>query len=56
VETKLDSKSIFTEKVSKNWIYEKFTFPALKEGAILEYSYTRSSPFVFELAALGIPE
>jgi hypothetical protein len=49
VETKLDSKSIFENKVGKNWIEEKFTFPALKEGAILEYSYTQVSPFVFEL-------
>jgi Domain of Unknown Function with PDB structure (DUF3857)/Domain of Unknown Function with PDB structure (DUF3858)/Transglutaminase-like superfamily len=49
VETKLDSKSIFTDKVSKNWIEEKFTFPALKEGAILEYSYTQTSPFLHNL-------
>jgi hypothetical protein len=49
VETKLDSKSIFTERVSKNWIHEKFTFPALKEGAILEYSYIQVIPFVFDL-------
>jgi len=49
METKLDSKSIFENKVSKNRVDEKFTFPSLKEGAILEYSYTQVSPFVFEL-------
>jgi hypothetical protein len=49
VETKLDSKSIFTDKISKNWVEEKFTFPALKEGAILEYSYTQTSPFLHNL-------
>lgn len=49
VETKLDSKSIYTDKISKHWIEEKFTFPALKEGAILEYSYTEVSPFLFNL-------
>ncbi len=49
VETKLDSKSIFTNKVDKNWSEEKFTFPALKEGAILEYSYTQQSPYLFNL-------
>ncbi len=49
VETKLDSKSIFTDKISKNWVEEKFTFPALKEGAILEYSYTQTSPFLQNL-------
>jgi hypothetical protein len=47
VETKLDEKSIFTEKVSKNWIEKKFTFPALKEGSIIEYSYTQLSDFIF---------
>jgi hypothetical protein len=49
VETKLDSKSIFTDKFSKHIVEEKFTFPALKEGAILEYSYTQESPFLFNL-------
>jgi len=49
METKLDSKSIFTDKISKSWIEEKFTFPALKEGAILEYSYTQTSPFLHNL-------
>jgi hypothetical protein len=49
VETKLDSKSIFTDKLSSNWVEEKFTFPALKEGTIVEYTYTQTSPFLFNL-------
>ncbi|HEV3414366.1 MAG TPA: transglutaminase domain-containing protein [Puia sp.] len=49
VETKLESKSIFTDKISKHWVMEKFTFPALKEGAILEYSFTMYSPFTSNL-------
>lgn len=49
VETKLDDKSIFTDKISKHWINKKFTFPALKEGAIIEFSYTQTSPFLFQL-------
>jgi hypothetical protein len=49
VETKLDAKSIFTDKISKHLMTEKFTFPALKEGAILEYSYTMNSPFMENL-------
>jgi hypothetical protein len=49
VETRLDSKSIFENKVGRNQIEEKFTFPALKEGTILEYSYTQYSPFIFNL-------
>jgi hypothetical protein len=49
VETKLDNKSIFTDKVGKHVNVEKFTFPGLKEGAVLEYSYTMISPFMFNL-------
>jgi hypothetical protein len=49
VETKLDNKSVFTDKISKHLVEQKFTFPALKEGAILEYSYTEISPFFFNL-------
>jgi len=49
IETKLDDKSIFTDKISKNWINKKFTFPALKEGAIVEFTYTQTSPFLFQL-------
>jgi hypothetical protein len=49
VETKLDSKSVFIDKISKHVVVEKFTFPALKEGAILEYTYTQTSPFLFNL-------
>jgi hypothetical protein len=49
VETKLDEKSIFTDKLAKSLIQKKFSFPALKEGSILEYSYTQTSPFFFNL-------
>jgi len=45
VETKLDDKSIFTDKTSSNWMEKKFTFPALKEGSIIEYSYIQESPY-----------
>ncbi|MBS1935118.1 MAG: DUF3857 domain-containing protein, partial [Bacteroidetes bacterium] len=49
VETKLDDKSVFTDKASKNYIIKKFTFPAVKEGSVIEYSYTQSSDFFFNL-------
>jgi hypothetical protein len=49
VETKLDDKSIFTDKVSKHLVNKKFTFPALKEGSIIEYQYTLQSDFFFNL-------
>jgi Transglutaminase-like superfamily/Domain of Unknown Function with PDB structure (DUF3857) len=47
-ETKVDKDNIFSEKNSKNWVYKKFTFPAIKEGSILEYSYQIKSDFLFE--------
>jgi hypothetical protein len=49
VVTVLDKASIFTEKVSENEIVEKFTFPDVREGSIVEYSYTVKSPFVTNL-------
>jgi hypothetical protein len=49
VETRLEDKSIFTDKVSKHWHEKKFTFPALKEGSIIEYTYTEESPFLNNL-------
>ncbi|HXB91571.1 MAG TPA: DUF3857 domain-containing protein, partial [Puia sp.] len=49
VETKLDDASIFTNKDGKNLIEKKFTFPALKEGSIIEYSYTQQSEFLFNM-------
>jgi uncharacterized protein DUF3858/transglutaminase superfamily protein len=49
VETKLDDKSVFTDRTSKHWIEKKFTFPAIKEGSVIEYSYVEHSDFLFNL-------
>jgi hypothetical protein len=49
IETRLDDKSIFMDKASKHWQHEKFTLPAVKEGSIIEYTYTQTSPFLFNL-------
>ena len=49
VETKLDEKSVFTDEVQKHFRINKFTFPAVKEGSIIEYSYTTVSDFFFNL-------
>jgi hypothetical protein len=49
IATKLEKASVFTEQQSKNWIYKKFTFPNLKEGSIIEYSYQVKSDFFFNL-------
>jgi uncharacterized protein DUF3858/transglutaminase superfamily protein/uncharacterized protein DUF3857 len=48
-ETKLDEKSIFTDRAQKKLIIKKFTFPAVKEGSVIEFSYTQSSDFLFNL-------
>jgi Domain of Unknown Function with PDB structure (DUF3858)/Transglutaminase-like superfamily len=48
-ETKLDDKSVFTQKYNGNIDDKKFTVPALKEGAIFDIEYTVKSPFDFRL-------
>lgn len=49
IETRMDSKDVFTDQLSKNYIEKKFTLPAVKEGTIIEYTYTVTSPFYFNL-------
>jgi len=44
-EIKLDNKSIFTDKLDKNHVVKKFTFPNVKEGSIIEFSYTIRSDY-----------
>lgn len=44
VKTKLDRESLFKDKASKNFTIQKFTFPNLKEGCIIEYTYSVKSP------------
>lgn len=50
VETKLDVKgSVFKDKINKNRVVKKFTFPNVKEGSIIEYEYTITSDFLRNL-------
>lgn len=49
VESKLAKSSIFEEKMDKNHILKKFTFPNVKEGSIIECEYTLISDYVFNL-------
>ena len=49
VETKLDAGSVFKDKLDKHYIVRKFTLPAVKEGSIIEYSYTVTSEFWREI-------
>jgi hypothetical protein len=50
VEKRLNTKSdVYTDKQDKNHIQKKFTLPGVKEGAIIEYEYTLSSGYLFNL-------
>lgn len=49
VQTQLENSSVFTEQQDKNHFSRKFTFPAVKEGSIIEYTYTVNSDFYFNL-------
>jgi len=44
-ETKLDEKSIFTQKYNSNIDDKKLSMPALKEGSVFELEYSVRSPF-----------
>lgn len=49
VETKLESSQVFKDKISKTLVIKKFTMPAVKEGSIIEVSYTINSDFLRNL-------
>lgn len=46
VETEVSKEGIFREKFNRNFIHHKFTFPEVKEGSVLEYSYNIHSDFL----------
>jgi transglutaminase-like putative cysteine protease len=50
VATKLDTKSgVFKDKMDNHRVIKKFTFPNVKEGSIIEYEYTITSDYLFNL-------
>lgn len=49
VETKLEKSNVFEEKRSKNLVIKKFTLPNVKEGSVVEFSYTIQSDFLTNL-------
>ena len=49
VKSKIDKEAIFTDKASKNVTIKKITLPNLKEGCIIEYSYTIISPNSYDI-------
>lgn len=48
-EFKLDEKNIFDEVESSNFHTKKFTLPSLKEGCIIDYTYTFEQSSIFSL-------
>ena len=49
IETKLNKDDVFKEVQDRNHSIRKFTMPVVKEGSIIEYSYTIQSDFLFNL-------
>jgi hypothetical protein len=48
-ESRLDDKSVFREKLNKDFETVKFTMPALREGSIFDLAYTIRSPFAHSI-------
>lgn len=46
VETKMSKDGVFKEKFNRNIDLQKFTLPNVKEGSVIEYSYTVNSEFL----------
>jgi hypothetical protein len=44
-EVKLDKKDIFEDRTHKEHTETRFTLPAVKEGSIIDFSYTVTSPY-----------
>lgn len=50
IESKLDTRNnVYSELASRNFISKKFSFPAVKEGSVIEFEYTTTSEFIFNL-------
>ncbi|MCD1116845.1 transglutaminase domain-containing protein [Chryseobacterium turcicum] len=54
VETKVDKSSKFKSKENKYITVNKYAFPSIKNGSILEYHYEVSSPFSYEIPLIYI--
>lgn len=49
IKTKLDKDYIFDEEINQNYSKKKVAIPNAKKGTIIEYEYTKQSPFFSEL-------
>ncbi|MEO6347471.1 MAG: DUF3857 domain-containing protein [Aquaticitalea sp.] len=46
--TQLEKSQIYEEKYNDNYTIVKFTFPNIKEGSVISYSYTLETPYMFK--------
>jgi len=46
---RIRNEGIFDEDYNEFWDLKKFTFPNVKEGSVLEYSYKITSPYIVSL-------
>lgn len=49
VKTELDKNQIYKDKASYNYKQIKFTMPNLKAGSVIEFKYTITSPFIWNI-------
>lgn len=56
VPTKVEKDSKFKSTENKHYNIVKFAFPNVKDGSVVEYSYTIFSPFVFEMPKIMIED
>jgi hypothetical protein len=47
--TKLKSDGEFEEEINENYSIKKITMPNVKEGSVIEYKYTMSTPYISDL-------
>ncbi|WP_417609759.1 hypothetical protein [Owenweeksia hongkongensis] len=50
VKQTVDKKALHSEDVTEHWDFLKYTFPNIKEGSIVEYSFKVSSPYNLNLS------
>jgi hypothetical protein len=56
VATKVEKDSKFKSTENKHYNIIKFAFPNVKDGSVVEYSYTVLSPFIHEMPKIMIEE
>ena len=46
----------FDADLTENWYIKRFTFPDIKDGSILEYTYTIETPYLFNIGSWSFME